>query len=290
MKVGMQIYTVRDSFYADPMKCLEDVAAEGYKYIEMVNHTAHTNVGVGCDLSAEELKKKADSLGIQIVGGHLASMDPKVNIFEDTEYAKRILDYYAGTGAKYICILSCREIREEADVQRRCDDFNAFGKLCKEYGIKMIYHNHWQEFHSYKGKTLYDYMMENTDPELMSIELDTYWAVRALVDPVDIINKYGSRIELLHQKDYPLNVISELDIWQSANKDDLFDQFQDEHTPRFFTEIGKGILKIQDYIDAGNENGVPYMIVEQDFSELGEIPGIRASMNNFKKMRGLEWN
>src|ERR1700691_3711581 len=67
VKVGLQMYTVRNSFAKDPMGTLEKVAAAGYKYIEMANHKADQDSGTGFGTSAKELKAKADEIGIKII-------------------------------------------------------------------------------------------------------------------------------------------------------------------------------------------------------------------------------
>ncbi len=54
--------------------------------------------------------------------------------------------------------------------------------------------------------------------------------------------------------------------------------------------MGTGILPIQDYIDAANEVGVPYILLEQDFTTMDEIDSIQTSMDAFRKFKGIEWD
>ncbi len=61
-----------------------------------------------------------------------------------------------------------------------------------------------QSFHGVPkidGKTVYEYLLENTDPRYVLFELDTFWAQRGGVDPIDIMDQAGQRLRLIHQKD-----------------------------------------------------------------------------------------
>jgi sugar phosphate isomerase/epimerase len=126
----------------------------------------------------------------------------------------------------------------------------------------------------------------------MGIELDAYWAFRGLIDPVSMIRQYGSRVAILHEKDFPLDRVDELNSWKIVDRTKIVDtvEFHKTIQPEHFIEVGNGIIKIQDVIDAGNEFNVPYILVEQDYTKLDEIDSIQVSMANFKKMRGLEWD
>ena len=82
-----------------------------------------------------------------------------------------------------------------------CKYYNAIGKKCKEAGLSFGYHNHSHEFKKVEGKTMLDYMIENTNPEDVFFQLDVYWARKGGVDPVEYFKKYPNRFRLLHIKD-----------------------------------------------------------------------------------------
>ena len=85
------------------------------------------------------------------------------------------------------------------EMQTYCDYLNAIGKKCREAGIKYGYHNHAHEFQKIEDKAvMLDYMIENTDPENLFIELDVYWAVMGKASPVDYFHKYPGRFKMLH--------------------------------------------------------------------------------------------
>lgn len=292
MKVGLQVYTVRNHLKENPAKTLEQVVKAGYKHIEFANHFADQDVGIGFGYSLEEMKRIVKDLDITVVGAHVMSHDPKkCDIWANPDYFKKIIDFYAELGAKYLSnpqdfFFSLDELKA------RGEQYNVIGKLCKENGIRYLYHNHWNEYQIMEGDTIFNHLMANTDPEYMGIELDAYWAFRGLIDPVEMIHQYGDRVDILHEKDFPLAMVDELNSWKVVDRSKLVNQEEFHKTvrPEHFTEVGNGIIKIQDVIDAGNQYNVPYILVEQDYSTLDEIDSINVSMANFKKMRGLEWD
>lgn len=291
MKVGLQVYSVRNHLKEDPEKTLEQVVAAGYRGIEFANHAADKDTGIGFGYSLKEIQGVVQRLGIDVIGAHIMTSDPAFDVYAKPDHYQRIIDFYAALGARYLSI----PIDFYADLdalKRRCEDFDRIGKLCKKSGLRFLYHNHWNEYQLMEGVTIFDHLMANTDPEYMGIELDAFWTIRGLIHPVDMIRRYGDRIALLHEKDFPLEKIDELNSWNVVDRTKIVDTvaFHKTIKPEHFTEVGSGIMKIQDVIDAGNEFNIPYILVEQDFTKLDEMESINISMSNFRKMRGLEWD
>jgi sugar phosphate isomerase/epimerase len=69
--------------------------------------------------------------------------------------------------------------------------------MAKGSGIKIGYHNHQNEFKKIGDKYILDIIAENTD---VVLELDVFWVAFAGIDPVEVINKWGDRVELIHIK------------------------------------------------------------------------------------------
>ncbi|MBV9280378.1 MAG: hypothetical protein JOZ41_09890, partial [Chloroflexi bacterium] len=83
-----------------------------------------------------------------------------------------------------------------------------------------------------------------------------------------------------------------LDVWAFVDRGTPVDRaaFESAIDPQQFTELGTGMIKIQDVIDAGNEVGVDYLLVEQDhIVGSDEFESIAADRENLSRMRGLEW-
>ena len=291
MRIGLQVYTVRNHLKENPRKTLEEVVKAGYKNIEFANHFADVDTGIGFGYSLEEMKSIVKELDINVLGAHIMPSHYDVDLYADLDHFKKIVDFYVELGAKYL--INPMECYATLDIlKKRCEVFNKVGEICRENGLKYLYHNHWNEYQLMDDVTIFDHLMNNTDPENMGIELDAFWTIRGLIDPVKMIHQYADRIALIHEKDFPLEKVDELNSWKVVDRKKIvtMEEFHSTVKPEHFTEVGNGMMKIQDIIDAGNEHNIPYMLVEQDYSTLDEIDSINVSMSNFKKMRGLEWD
>lgn len=287
LKVGIQLYSVRNSLQKDPYGTLERIAQTGFKYVEAANHNADNDNGVGFGVSAEKMKESLDKLGMTIVGCHINPLK--------LDTLSGILDYHQILGNRQIgCDIEFFPYNDIDYVLRRCELFNKVGKMCKERGMRYYYHNHYQEFQKFGDKTVYEIIMENTDPSLVFAEMDTYWMTRAGQDPVKLIKRYKDRLVLLHQKDFPKDSPQNMVMYNGIVKPDspiTPELFEDTLNPRSFTEIGTGILPIQKIIDAASTApNLEYIILEQDFTRYDEIESIKISMDAFHKFSGIGWD
>lgn len=289
MKVGLCLYSVKKSLANDPIGTMKKVAEMGFKYWETpcavpyeVKESPVSRYGLF--IPAKEAKKFIDDHGVEITGNHYAPLD--YPDFED------YLEFQATLGLTYIGP-SAEFYDDYDDVLRKCEILNKQAELAKSYGLKYYFHNHYHEFQKFNGKTVQDIVYENTDPDLVNIQLDTYWAARGGADPVQLINKYKDRLVSLHQKDFPKNTEHALNIFEDKidpNQRITLDVYVEYKYPETFTEIGTGILDIQSYIDAGNQVGVEFIYLEQDFTSMDELDSVKISMDNFRKYSGIEWD
>ena len=88
-----------------------------------------------------------------------------------------------------------------AGLKVTCDYFNEIGRKCKEAGMSFGFHNHAREFKKVEDVVIMDYMLQNTDPELVFFQMDVYWAVYGNASPAEYFNKYPGRWKVLHIKD-----------------------------------------------------------------------------------------
>ncbi len=286
IRVGIQLYSVRNSLMKDPFGTLDKLAEIGYKYIEAANHDTTKDPGVGFGLSADEMKQALERLGLSIVGCHVNPLDPAS--------LERVLDYHAELGNPQIgCAIEFFPYNDVDYVLKKCELFNQIGEMCRARGMRFYYHNHYQEFQAFGDKTVYDIIMENTDPSLVFIEMDTYWIMRGGQDPVELIRKYKDRLVLIHQKDFPKDAPQPLNMYDgiiNKSAEINMDVFAATINPLCFTEIGTGVLPIQDIINAAAEApNVDYIILEQDATQLDEIESIKTSMEAFRKFTGIAW-
>lgn len=283
LKVGIQLYSVKENMAKDSIGTIRKVVDLGYKNLEAANHNAGEDFGVGTGTSVGDMSELLKEIGAKVVNAH---------VFPFTaENAEGVINYHKAIGNdKITCAMAFYDGRES--VLAQCKYFNEVGAICKNAGMKFVYHNHFHEFQKIDGETIFDIIVNNTDPELVYFEIDTFWTYRGGVDPVDLFKKYGDRIILVHQKDFakdckePINIFEMIDGTAKIG----MEEFRKVVNPATFTEIGTGILDIQSIIDAAIEyTAAEYIILEQDMTALGEMESIEVSMEAFKKFAGIEW-
>jgi len=135
------------------------------------------------------------------------------------------------------------------------DEFNKIGELCKASGLTFGYHNHAFEFEVVNGRKPYDILLNYTEAELVTMELDTYWMVYGKNDPIEYFNNYPGRFKLWHVKD------------------------MDETSKRESTEIGSGIIDFEKLFQAKETAGLEYYFVEQEEFKMDIVDSITQSFN-----------
>jgi len=207
-EIGVQLYSVRDLigsnelYDANHADVFSKLAQMGYTTVE----TCWYDNGKFFGHSPEEFKAELEAAGLSAISTHTASN------LEDNEVAshdfsahwdwwKLCIESHKAIGCQYIVVPGFGIPDTLEGLKTYCDYFNEIGKLCAEQGIKFGYHNHSHEFEKLEGTVIYDYMIENTDPQYVFFEMDVYWATRGGVSPVNYFKKYPGRFELLHIKD-----------------------------------------------------------------------------------------
>jgi sugar phosphate isomerase/epimerase len=243
--VSLQLYTVRDDIANDLPATFEKIAKIGYKNVEGGGFNGLTPAEYGALLSKNGLKMPGAHIGIEALLG---------DKFDET-----IADY-KGLGVETIIIpFINQEWRQEgAGYGKVADALNEIGPKVKEAGLKFAYHNHNFEFEDkHEGKSGMDILLAETDPSTVNFELDTYWALKAGVDPVGFINQNADRIILLHLKDM-------------------------DPEDKSFAPVGTGILPLDAILKAAPSH-VGYLIVEQDVcTKQTPLESIEISYNTLK--------
>ena len=145
-------------------------------------------------------------------------------------------------------------------------DWNIVGGIMKENGIMFGYHNHNFEFDTVEGKIPYfDVMLAELDKDLVTMEIDIFWASKAGQNLVDIFNRYPGRFQIFHMKDM---FTQEAPYYTTVGEDD-------------FAPVGAGVINFKEILAAKDIAGMKYMIVEQDRSREGKpFDDIRTSVAN----------
>jgi sugar phosphate isomerase/epimerase len=291
LKVGIQLYSIRNAMARNPLEAIESVGKLGYKFVEFANHNAIDDYGCGFGVDALVMKEKLDSYGMKAVSSHVQPIN-----FDNVD---KVIEYYNILGCENL-VNPADFFENKDDVLRKCEQYNKIGEKLKNAGISYLYHNHFHEFQKFDGEHVLEIMKNNLDPAFVNFQLDTYWALRGGIDPVEIIKKFGKAIKLIHQKDFssdlniPKNIFSFVD---SSQKIDFgtFVEIMNERVNGYeqkesIVEIGTGSMDIQSIINAAEQyTDVSHIILEQDYTKHNEIDSIKISMESFRKFRGISW-
>lgn len=211
-QVGLELFTVRDLIQKDYEGTLARVAEIGYKEVEPASGYA--------GLSPKDFRAMLDRLGLSMPSTHSGAHEGP-----DLEQQ---LEGFQIMGLKYIEIGGPVGARgrgpggrgpggppgagrgrgpmpqTEESVKRQAEQLNKHGGIAKKFGMKMLVHNHTQEFRYVEGSTTlrpYDILLAETDPSLVAMQLDIGWASVAGQNIVGMFHKNPGRYELWHVKD-----------------------------------------------------------------------------------------
>ena len=252
--IGLQLYTVRELMKTDFAGTLAQVAAVGYKEVEMAGYFNH---------SPKDVRAMLDSHGLTSPSSHI---DYKV--WETS--VPSIIEGAHIMGQKYLVCAWIDEKQRNAPGgwKRAADLFNRVGEECKKAGIQFCYHNHTFEFQpstTLGGKLPYDFFLENTDPSLVKMEMDLCWITVAGGDPLAYFNKYPGRFPMVHVKD-----------WKGQGG-----TMADQSTR--MANVGQGSIDWKHIFANAGQAGIQHYFVEND--EAKGIDDIRISYNYLNELR-----
>jgi len=190
-RIGLQLYTVRDTMKTDFEGTIAKVAATGYKEVEFAGYFAHSPKDVRAILDKNALASPSCHVTYDVV-------EKK---WPETLEAAKIV------GHNYIICpwIDEKQRAEPGGWKRAAELFNKAGEASKKAGIQFGYHNHSFEFipaDSLGGKLPYDFLLAETNPKLVTMELDLCWISVAGKDPLAYFEKYPGRFPLVHVKDW----------------------------------------------------------------------------------------
>lgn len=256
--IGLQLYTLRESFPSNVKKVLEQVAKVGFKEVETYGFSAKNGF---FGTSAKEFKTILSDNGLKSPSGHydLGTFikDGNSDVLKKTIEAANIL------GNQYVTIPWLEEsLRKSADDYKKIAlKINQAAEICKESGLKLAYHNHAFEFTSFEGTTGYDILLGETDKKLVDFELDLYWVVRSGNDPLQLFKKNPGRFSMWHVKD------------------------MDQNNPDRNTEIGNGSIDFKSIFAEAKLSGVKHFFVEQETNYVpNPIESVKTSCQYVSKL------
>lgn len=91
---------------------------------------------------------------------------------------------------------------EEKAVRDLAERLNRAGEAVRKEGVSLLYHNHNCELQRVSStRRGYDILLEETDPAAVNFEFDSYWFAEGGADPLEWMERLGSRMKLWHIND-----------------------------------------------------------------------------------------
>ncbi|MEO7768520.1 MAG: sugar phosphate isomerase/epimerase, partial [Ferruginibacter sp.] len=204
---------------------------------------------------ATEIKQLLDERGMKCTSFGVSYNDLVSKTVEVAENAKAL-------GASFVRVawIPHEKVPFTIDLANKAiEDFNNTGKILKDqYGLTFCLHNHGYEFQPYENGTYFDYIVANTNPAYVSFELDILWAFHPGKNPVDLLNKYGSRFKLMHVKDLRKGVKGDFSGGTAIEND---------------VALGSGQIDIAAVIKAAQKSAIQYYYIEDESNDVNiQVP------------------
>lgn len=272
-KIGIQLYALGPAAYNDLDATFGALAQIGYQEVEISEGTK----------PAADVRAALNRAGLTCAAIHSnarATGDVTEAAARTVEYAQTVGATWAGpsifpfvrplSGGSDFRVMIANIVRDSTrdDWRRVCDILNATAAAYQRGGVKYAYHNHNVEFAPFEGGTIMDFLLANTDPNLVKLEVDVGWVKAGGLDPAAFIRQHAARVRLLHVKDLKASTETNFALNMAP------------------TEVGSGIQDFPAILQAGRDAGVEHFLVEQEPPfERPEMEAARISYNYLQQFR-----
>ena len=256
-RIGIQLYSVRNDLPNDFVGTLRKISAMGYSAIEPYGFRSEKFFGY----TMKELSDLVGDMGMSISGTHTGSgiLPEDINAPE-WDFWKNCAQWLKSGGGQWAVQAGFPGAQSVDDLKRIAAHFNRVGQVCRAHGVNFAYHNHHREFAKIEDKVILDFLIENTDPQLVSFQFDTGHAVRGGADVVRYLRDYKNRIPLWHASDYDVE-------------------------KQIYTDVGKGDVPYPEMFEIAEASGLQVLTVEQE-----TVENIFGSLEfNFNYLKQFEW-
>jgi sugar phosphate isomerase/epimerase len=283
---GIQLFTVRDRLAADFEGTLARLAEIGYRQVEFFTYA---------DRTPTQVRAALDAAGLSAPSTHVV-LRPGPNLERELAGFQAMGHQWARAGgpepadgagsppgATAVGGSAGAPVQRPlpppqtvAGVRRTLEQYERVATAAKPYGIRIIVHNHTEEFERLPdGRTPFDLMLAELDPTMVALELDIGWAVVAGQDPTMLFERHRGRFPLWHVKD-----VAELTVARSHPT-----MYGRQRAARI-VPLGQGGIDYAPIFAKASVAGLQHYFVEQDTAPASG-DSLAAARTSFEALRRL---
>ena len=180
----------------------EGIAEEGIAEGTAVKEAAAEGAEEAKEVAAEDVKVVEVEVVEVTEKTDTTAEDTEAKTDPNDEWWREALDIHKELGCRYIVMSRLPDYPTDEVIAEYATYFNRIGELAAERGMQFCYHPRQQEMKVTDGKSAFETIAANTDPEKVHFEIDTYEATEAEVDVEELLKRLTKRVTLLHIHDH----------------------------------------------------------------------------------------
>ena len=254
---GMVSYTYRDHFAKNLGATLDEIKRLGITDMEFSSTFGHP---------VERIRQELDDRGMRCSSYGVGYVELQHSL-------RRVIADAWILGASFVRVawLPHRAPFGRVHAEEAALTFNSAGHTLVDHGLTFCYHNHGYEFAPHDGGTLFDLIVQRTNPDTVSFELDVVWAHFPGQDPAELLDRYPERFRLMHLKDLRRGIVGDLTGHTAAEND---------------VALGEGQLDLPKILRSARETRIEHYYIEDgspDFAQ--QVPRSLAYLASLRTSR-----
>lgn len=239
LPIGFQVYPVRELIAKDFAGTLRQLAAVGYRNVEMCSPPGYEKSGFAplVKMKAAEIRKIINDADLRCESCHYQFRELKENLEDRIAFAKEL-----GLTQMIVSTFGIKPESTMDDWRRAADEANKIGGETRKAGLQLGFHNHAFEFKEIDGVLIYDELMRRLDPKLVKMQFQVS-VISLGYEAATFFAKYPGRFVSLHLQD-----------WSPAEKKTV--------------AIGAGVVDWKKLFTAAKTGGVKNYFVEVNLEAL----------------------
>ena len=237
MPIGCQVYPVSKELLQDFAGTLKQLAAIGYKNIEMCSPSGYKWEPLAL-MKTADIKKTINGAGLKCESSHFQARELRDSLDERIAFAKEL-----GLKQMVLSTFGLPNDAKMADWGKAADDLNKVGEKVQKAGMQLGFHNHNFEFKEIDGVLVYDFLMTRFDPKLIKMQFQV-GVINQGYEAATYFTKYPGRFISIHLSDYSTTEKKQAPIGQGVvDWKKLFAAAKTGGVKNYFVEMNMDALK-----------------------------------------------